>query len=397
MTADVELPPVNLPETRVSVPRAAVGRALDASVASPAGDTGASGAGLQNLALTLVGIAAALLLLRYTRDVLIPFAVAALLFYALDPAVDWLQRKRVPRSAGALLAILVLMTCFGGLAYALQDDVIATINQLPRGARQLSSILRRQPFDKPGAVETVQKAVEEFQESQPTSTAAGVLRVQIKEPGFQASTYLWEKSGAVASALSQGLMVLFLTYFMLLSDQLFKRKLVELGPTLSRKKITLKILEDIAGQIEQFFLIQIGTSLMVGVATWLGLWALGLHQAALWGLLAGVLNSIPYYGPLIVTGALAVVGFLQFGSLSMTAAVAGVSLVITTLEGMVLTPSLMGKVAQMNHVAVFAGLLFWSWAWGLWGLLLAVPLMMVIKAVCDGVEDLQPIGRVLGD
>ena len=111
-------------------------------------------------------------------------------------------------------------------------------------------------------------------------------------------------------------MVLFLTYFMLLSDQLFKRKLVELGPTLSRKKITLKILEDIAGQIEQFFLIQIGTSLVVGVATWLGLWALGLHQAALWGLLAGVLNSIPYYGPLVVTGGLAVVGFLQFGSLS---------------------------------------------------------------------------------
>jgi predicted PurR-regulated permease PerM len=395
VTADVEETPLGLPGAGLTIRNANPGSQDE--VVPAVNDAGSSSTGLPRLALTLVGIAAALLLLRYTRDVLIPFAVAALLFYALDPAVDWLQRKRVPRSMGAFLAILVLMTSFGALAYSLQDDVIATINQLPRGARQLSSMLRRQQSSQPGAVETVQKAVEEFQAAQPKSTAPGIVRVEVNDPGFQASTFLWEKSGAVASAFSQGLMVLFLTYFMLLSDQLFKRKLVELGPTLSRKKITLKILEDIAAQIEQFFLIQIGTSVLVGIATWLGLWALGLHQAPLWGLLAGILNSIPYYGPLIVTGGLAVVGFLQFGNLRMTAAVAGVSLVITTLEGLVLTPALMGKVAQMNHVAVFAGLLFWSWAWGLWGLLLAVPLMMVIKAVCDGVEDLQPIGRVLGD
>jgi predicted PurR-regulated permease PerM len=192
-------------------------------------------------------------------------------------------------------------------------------------------------------------------------------------------------------------MVLFLTYFMLLSDELFKRKLVELGPTLTRKKITVRILEDIATQIERFFLVQICTSLLVGVATWLALRAFGLEQAPLWGLLAGVFNSIPYYGPLIVTGGLSIVAFLQFGTIAMTTAVAGVAIVITTLEGTVLTPALMGRAAQMNYVTVFAGLLFWSWAWGLWGLLLAVPLMMVIKSVCDGVEDLQPIGRLMGE
>ena len=113
--------------------------------------------------------------------------------------------------------------------------------------------------------------------------------------------------------------------------------------------------------------------------------------------MAGVFNSIPYYGPLLVTGALATVGFLQFGTFSMMAAVAGVALLITTLEGFLLTPTLMGKAAQMNRVAVFAGLLFWTWMWGVAGLLLAVPMMMVIKVVCDHVDDLQPIGRFLGD
>lgn len=353
---------------------------------------------ISHAALTLLGIATGLLLLRYTRDVLIPFAISGLLFYALDPAVDWMQRWRVPRALGAFLALAVLIGSAGALAYSLQDDAIATINQLPKGARQLAGMLQRRPSAAPSPVEKVQEAVEALQaNAESARTAKGVVRVQIQEPGFQAGAYLWGKSGGMATAISQAIIVLFLTYFMLLSDQLFKRKLVELGPTLSRKKITVKILEDIATQIEQFFLVQMGTSLLVGVATWLALWSLGLQQAALWGLLAGVLNSIPYYGPLLVTGGLSIVAFLQFGTFSMTATVAAVSLTITTLEGMVLTPALMGKVASMNSVTIFAGLLFWSWAWGLWGLLLAVPLMMVIKAVCDGVEDLQPIGRLLGE
>jgi len=139
------------------------------------------------------------------------------------------------------------------------------------------------------------------------------------------------------------------------------------------------------------------TSAGVALVTWGALWGLGLQQAALWGLVAGVLNSIPYYGPLLVTAGLSIVGFLQFGTVGMTAAVAGVSLLITTLEGSLLTPMLMGRASAMNQVAIFAGLLFWSWIWGLWGMLLAVPMMMVVKVICDHVESLQPVGHLLGE
>ena len=103
-------------------------------------------------------------------------------------------------------------------------------------------------------------------------------------------------------------------------------------------------------------MVQIVTSVIVGVATWAALALLGLEQAALWGLLAGLFNSIPYYGPLIVSGGLALVAFLQFGTPYMMLLVAGVSLVITSLEGWLLTPTLMGRVASMNRVAVFVGL-----------------------------------------
>ena len=193
-------------------------------------------------------------------------------------------------------------------------------------------------------------------------------------------------------------MILFLTYFILLSDKMFRRKFVEAaGPTLAKKKMTVEIIDSISSQIGRFILVQIFTSIVVGVSTWAALAALGLEQAALWGLLAGIFNSIPYYGPLIVSGGLALVAFLQFGTISMMLVVAGVSLLITSIEGWLLTPTLMGRVASMNRVAVFVGLLFWSWAWGVWGMLLAVPMMMSIKVVCDHVDDLKPVGRFLGE
>jgi predicted PurR-regulated permease PerM len=175
----------------------------------------------------------------------------------------------------------------------------------------------------------------------------------------------------LASPVNQLVMVLFLTYFMLLSDQLFKRKLVEIVGTLSQKKITVSVLDDIATQIEQFLVIRILTSGVVAVVTGGALWAMGLQTGSALGIARGHFNSIPYYGPLLVTAGLSLVGYLQFGTIGMTAAVAGVSLLITTLEGSLLTPMLMGRASSMNQVAVFAGLLFWSWVWGIWGMLLA--------------------------
>jgi len=135
----------------------------------------------------------------------------------------------------------------------------------------------------------------------------------------------------------------------------------------------------------------------VAIGTWLAFRYLGLEQAAAWGVLAGVFNSIPYFGPVLVTGGTAVVGFLQFGSLEMAAVVAGASLLVTSLEGFLLTPWLTSRAARMNAVAVFVGLLFWGWVWNVWGMLLAVPMLMVVKTICDHVEDLKGVGELLGE
>jgi predicted PurR-regulated permease PerM len=354
---------------------------------------------IRSAALSVVAVATVILLLQFMQSILIPFVLGGLLFYALDPAVDALQRLRVPRVLGAGVMLFTVVAGAGALVYALEGQALVVIDQLPAGARKLAQAFRLEPSAAPSPIDKVQEAADALQKpAAPTPGDPDVVRVQVEQPGFRATSLVWTGSVSALSAMNQLVMILFLTYFMLLSDQLFKRKLVQIvGPTLSTKKMTVQILEDIADQIEQFLKIQIMTSAIVGVVTWGALWALGLQQAALWGLLAGIFNSIPYYGPLLVTGGLSVVGFLQFGTIGMTAVVAGVSLVITTLEGSILTPRLMGRAAQMNTVAVFAGLLFWSWVWGIWGMLLAVPMMMVLKAVCDRIERLEPIALLLGE
>jgi predicted PurR-regulated permease PerM len=351
---------------------------------------------LAKAAYTLLVVGIVILLLQVMQPVLIPLVLAALLFYALDPAVDWMERHHLPRAIGAALMLLTVLSACGVLAYSLQGQALTVIDELPAGARKLATSFRRTPGSAPAALEKVQQAADALQSADKPTPPRGVLRVQVEEP-FRTSAFVWSSSVGLMSALNQLVMIVLLTYFMLLSDQLFKRKLVEMVGTLSQKKTTVLVLEDIAGSIEQFIKIQFLTSTVVALVTWGALWAIGLEQAALWGLLAGVLNSIPYYGPLLVSAGLSIVAYLQFGTVTMTAAVAGVSLLITTLEGFVLTPLLIGRASSMNQVAVFAGLLFWSWVWGVWGILLAVPMMMVIKAICDHVEPLQPVGHLLGD
>ena len=355
-----------------------------------------------HVAIWLLVASVAILFLRLAAEAVVPFVLSGIVFYALDPAVDALQRWRLPRALGAALMLGLLLGAVGGLTVMLGDDVASVIAELPAGARRLRSSLASNGGE-PSALETLKKATTEIDKTAAEAAGApsapqGVVRVQVEEPVFRSSDLLWSGSMGLAGIAGRLSMVCFLAYFLLLADDLFKRKLVRhASSTLAGKKITVAVLEAIGSQIERFILVQIFTSVVVGVATAVALWWLGLENAAVWGLAAGIFNSIPYFGPFIVTVGLTVVAFLQFGTAGLTIATAVVALVITSLEGWVLTPVLLGRTAQMNRIALFAGLLFWTWMWGIWGTLLAVPMMMVAKAICEHVDDLQPVADFLSE
>jgi predicted PurR-regulated permease PerM len=350
----------------------------------------------RTVALVVIAVGVTVFLLQQMEALFAPLAVGVLLFCALDPIVDGMERWRIPRWIGAAIALGTTVAVLGVAAWSLQDEALTVVNELPAGAKRITAMLeRRQGPD--GPLEKVEQAAAELQKTN-GAPSPGVMRVQVEAPPVTAPMLLWSRSSQILSALNQFVIILFLTYFILLSDKMFRRKFVELaGPTLRRRRITIEIIDGIATQMGRFILALIFTGVIVGIATWLALTSIGLRQAPLWGLVAGVLNSIPYYGPLLVSSVLAMVGFLQFGTIGMMFAAAGIALAITSLEGWLLTPVLMGKVASMNRVAVFVGLLFWTWAWGVWGMLLAIPMMMIIKVICDHVEDLKPVGKLLGE
>lgn len=358
---------------------------------------------VRGLTLSVLALIGGILMLKYAQAVLIPVVVAVLISYVLAPGVDSLHRRGLPRVIGSTLMIALVCGAIGFGVYRLTGQVMEIVDTIPQAARRFTERLDRRPRGKEGALEKVQEAAREVEQaaeaaSEPATVGKGVTRVQIVEPAFAARDYLWAGGMGLLGAATQFAMVLFLVFFLLVTGDLFKRKLVKIaGPTLTKKKVTIQIMDDINRQIANFLLVQVLTSAIVGVATGVVLWWFGVNQYVVWGLLAGIFNSIPYLGPVIVSGGLAVVSFMQFDNLVTTTYVTLATLAITSLEGWLLAPALMSRAAQMNPVAIFIGLLFWSWLWGVMGTILAVPMMMMLKAICDRVEDLQPVGELLGE
>jgi predicted PurR-regulated permease PerM len=202
--------------------------------------------------------------------------------------------------------------------------------------------------------------------------------------------------GSVFALAGHITVIFFLVFFLLLSGRHIRARVVEIaGPDAEWRRTAATIVDDINAQIQRFLLVRLVTAAVVGVLTWLALVWIGVEHAPLWGLLAGVFNSIPYFGPVIVSGGLLVVGLLQGGGATQALQMAGAALAITSLEGWLLTPPLMGKAERMSALAVFLGLLLWTWIWGAWGTLLAVPMLVMVKSVADHIPRLRPLGRLM--
>ena len=357
---------------------------------------------VRSVALTVLAGAAAMAVLWWAQEVFVPIVLSVLISYALEPLVAWLVRVRIPRGVAAAVVVSSLAAGLGYTAWTLSDDAADIVARLPAAAQKLRETIRTSR-GQPGAIAQVQEAAEELQKTAeattgPSTAPRGVQRVQVEEPAIDFRNYLfWGSASAVAFA-GQAVLVLFFVFFLLATGDLFKRKLVRIaGPSLEKKKITVQILDEINTQVERFLLVRVVTSVVVGIATYVGFKVVGLEQAGVWAIAAGVFNSIPYFGPIIVAGGTAVVAFLQFGTVTMALYISAISLVITSVEGWLLTPWLTSRTARTNEVAVFVGLIFWGFVWGLWGTLLAVPMLVVVKAFCDRVEDLKPVGELLGE
>jgi len=397
---------------------------------------------VRSLSLIVLTVLACIFALQWARPILVPILLGVMFSYALTPAVNRIEHWRVPR---ALAATLVLGGAIAVVVWgisALADDATAMAENLPLAAQKLR---RSVEGHKAGAlpIDKVQQAAAELEQaahaaeaaaasaaaSAATSAAASaapeaarsrapgarattttttvtpivaepsraVTRVVVERPAFSVHEYLWSGTVGLFVVAGQLAIVLFVTLFLLASGDTFRRKMVKLaGPRLSQKKITVQALDEIGLQIQRYLLVQLATSVVVGVATGVVFYALGLNNAAVWGVAAGVTNLVPYLGALVLGSVSAIAGFVQFDSIEHALLIGASSFAIHGVVGNVLTPWWTGRASRMSPFAVFVGVLAFGWLWGAAGLILGTPILMVTKTVCDRIDELKPVGEFLG-
>ncbi len=367
------------------------------SVEEPTPVASYAGVGVAVGAIAVIALVAALYL---GRAFFVPLLIGILASYALHPVVDWLRACHVPRAAGAALVLAVLTASFSWIAFSLSDEAAAVIETLPEAARKVRKQLNAERTSVPTALQNIQETAKEIEGAASDAGAkqgTRVIAVRASEPTTWLRDYALAQSRLLISVAMQTPIILLLTYFLLASGAHFRRKLVGfVGPSLSRKKDAVRILDEIDTQVQRYLFATVLSNSLIAVGTWLAFEALGMQNAGVWGVGAGVLHFIPYLGPVLIAVASGMAGYLQFGSVLGALAVAGVSLLIAGAVGFLFMTWLQSRLAGMNAAVLFIALLFFGWLWGISGLLLGAPLVAIAKVVCDRVEALKPAGELLG-
>ena len=351
-----------------------------------------------NRSLVVLATVAFIFLLYWGEPFFVPFLIGMLLSYALSPVVTGLTLIVRFRVIAAALVVLSIVALLGVAAWAWSDDLESAWQKLPVAAKSISKSLQKMARQPGNPVAEVQKAAAEVEALGRNGTtqrpAPAATQAPAAVPMWQVLYRGWK---TVMTGLTQAVSVLFLVFFMLASGDLFKRKIIAIaGDRLSERKDALRTIEEIDRQIRSYLGVLLASNVLVGLGTWAAFAMLGVEYAALWGAAAGVLHTAPYFGPTLVAGASLVAAFMQFGEWPIAFMVAGSTILVATLVGMVFATWLASRTTDMNATASFVGLLFFGWIWGLWGVLLAIPILAIVKTIAERNEGMKPVAELLG-
>ncbi|MEP7084464.1 MAG: AI-2E family transporter [Betaproteobacteria bacterium] len=361
-------------------------------------------ADVRGVAVAVFTGACAIFLVRASATLLAPLMVSVLLAYALEPCVALLMRCRLPRALAIVVVYVMLIAGCAAAALLAQRQATAFVDALPATVVDIRDAIARgrghaRRSRAPGPIEHLQHAATDLEaaiEASTPATTVPVVRMTPVKPPFNVRGYLAAASGAIAAATARLMAIAILTLLLLFGGEALKRKLIAIAGPRAQKKVTHDVIKAIDRQIERYLVARLLISVMVAGGTWIGLWLLGVRQPLVLGVIAGVLNVMPFIGPAAAVALIACVAFLQFHTVEMTAAAAGVAGLVAALEGNLISPWLTSRAGELNTVAVFVSVLFWGWMWDAWGLVLAIPIVVAVKAAADHIEPLQPLGELLG-
>ncbi|MFZ6876197.1 AI-2E family transporter [Undibacterium sp. Di27W] len=356
----------------------------------------------RGLALTILATVAFVFALRTAQRFFIPLTFGIFIAYTLSPLVDTLQRLRIPRVIAATLVMISIMTIIATQVSSLHAEFDSILDQLPVATRKLSSEMSKLQYGQNGLMQKMQTAATEIEKATSQATtgvAPAAKKTAVSEtPVLKLRELLLAGSLGIMDLVGQAIMMLFLIFFLLLSGDKFKRKLVKItGPSLTQKRITVQILSKINTSVQQYMFMLLMTNGLLALLTWIAFHFIGLENAGAWAVTSGLLHVIPYFGSLLMAMAACLIAYVQFGTISMALLVAGISIAIAMLVGTVVTTWMTGRITRMNTAAVFISLLFWGWLWGGWGLLLGVPIIVIVKVVSEHIDGMQAVAELLSE
>jgi predicted PurR-regulated permease PerM len=358
----------------------------------------------RGLALAILATVAFVFALQWAQKFFIPLVFSILISYTLNPVVEWFERIKIPRIIGTSMVLVTLLCGVVVVANSLRTEFQSILLRLPDAAHQISRVITKTRDGQPSTMQQMQAAATEIEKAtnQTASIRPGTKRIAetvvLASPDFKIQDWLWAGSMGAAGFIGQATMIIFLVFFLLLSGDSFKRKLVKItGPSLSSKKITVHILDDINKSIQSYMFMLLVTNMLLALLLWIVFRWIGLENAGAWAVAAGCLHIIPYFGPLIITVATGLSAFMQFGSIQEMLLVSGSSMAVAVLVGTFITTWMTGRIAKMNAAAIFIGLLFWGWLWGIWGLLLGIPIIVMVRVVSEHVDGMQAVAELLGE
>ena len=355
----------------------------------------------------VIALGTTLALLKFGQSFLVPVVIAVLIFYALVLAVDTLEKIRVPRALGAALVLVALISVTSLTAYAVWAQLDRIADAVPRAVLELKTRWGQMKYDRgstlsklQGSAEAVQRAMSGDPAVVPTPRARAA---PIAPPPAPAATGAMERlfwTGTITALefLSTLAAIYLLAYFLLVDGDHFRRRWVSfVGKALSTKRVTVQALDAIDHSIRRYLAMLVITNSILGLLTYVALLIAGVEDAAGWGVLAGLLHVIPYFGPVLVAGGVFVTALHQLGDLHSAVYAALSTVAVSVVIGTFAQTWMTARIVKMNASVVFVSILLFGSLWGGAGLLLAVPIAVIIKVVLGAVPSLNPIAELLGD
>lgn len=324
--------------------------------------------------------------LYFARAFFMPVVLAFLLTLTLTPIVRFLRQRGVPDVLSATLLVLLSVVFLASAGYLLSGPVIDLINNTSSIGLQLTERLAqlKRPLEK---VMQISHQLEGLTE---TSQEPGVQKVSFAQSGILSSA-----ASNILSAGTSITIVFVLSLFLLASGTMFYEKIIQSFASLSEKKRALRVVYDVEREISHYLLTVAVINVGLGTVIGLGLWGLGMPNPLVWGAAAALLNFLPYVGALITILLVTIIALISFDSISYALLAPAFVLLCDIVEGQFVTPMVVGRRLEINAVAIFIAIAFWSWLWGFVGALMAVPLLVVIKVFCDHFDGLSHVGNFL--